>query len=768
MSQQRYQVQGKIGQGGLGEVYLAQDTQLDREVALKRMKVPEDGNMDALSADLLREAKTLSALQHPNIVTVYDVGKDDKGPFVVLELLKGETLDAVIDRGGMTLDDFKQVVMQTLEGLIAAQALGLVHRDLKPGNLMVIWLASGKFQLKILDFGLAKFSLKARPQTEDQGGGIFGSIFFMAPEQFERFPLDARTDMYSLGCIYYQILTTKHPFDGETGVEVMASHLQHHVVPLKQLRPDLPDWLCYWVMWLISREMDDRPADARMALEYFMAQRHGVKGITPPPTGTATTQPRAGNNPPRGHSPTRQIVRPQGAAAVGATSQRISGNTAGTMVNARSSTPGMMKVPVKKKSNVVLWSVLGLLMAGLLGGVVYLLVAPAPEETAKTEGIPTTPQQAVQNLNPKPAPETTPAAPVAQNSKVEPEVKPAPAAIVPQTQPPKVTADPDAKFRKVITQLLSGNQASIDEAVAAMPPTGGGASKTDGRLVFLREVLKTADNQERTLLHKVIGSQQILGTSTLLREDLIDADPEIREAALKAVLAWTARSSVFDALLESAAKGDQDEVIRVYSEMILRHGSVADTRFKTLQRIQPLATSSTAKADFLNALASIPYPEARALAVTMKDAPTLQRLDQSIAKLIPLGNGTVPLQSAEAKLIGPENGVRFDATAGYITEWKSEEAAICWDVNVATPGKFQVVLNLASTGADDARYRLTFGTYTRPLVISPTPNPTSFVDAPAVEFTINKPGVFRIVVQAATLPTGKKLMNLRGAKVTRL
>jgi serine/threonine protein kinase len=140
-------VQGKIGQGGLGEVYLAKDTQLDRDVALKRVKVPEDGNADAMAADLIREARTLSVLQHPNIVTVYDVGKDEKGPFVVLELLKGETLDQVIQRGGMTPQDFTEVVTQSLEGLIAAQAVGLVHRDLKPGNIMVIWLASGKFQI---------------------------------------------------------------------------------------------------------------------------------------------------------------------------------------------------------------------------------------------------------------------------------------------------------------------------------------------------------------------------------------------------------------------------------------------------------------------------------------------------------------------------------------------------------------------------------------------------------------------------------------------
>jgi serine/threonine protein kinase len=280
MSESRYQPLGKLGQGGAGEVYLAKDTQLDRDVALKRMKIPEGVTAEQVAQDLMREARTLSTLQHPNIVTIYDVGKDEVGPFVVLEYLKGETLGDVIERGALPLGDFAEVVVQSLEGLIAAHSMGLVHRDLKSDNLMVVWLPSGKFQIKILDFGLSKFSQKARPQTEDHEGGIMGSIFFMAPEQFERLPLDARTDMYSLGCIYYQILAARYPFNGETGTEVMVSHLQHHVEPIHTLRPDLPVWLGHWVMWLISREMDDRPADARTALEYFRAQQHARPGVT--------------------------------------------------------------------------------------------------------------------------------------------------------------------------------------------------------------------------------------------------------------------------------------------------------------------------------------------------------------------------------------------------------------------------------------------------------------------------------------------------------
>jgi hypothetical protein len=265
---ERYQIKERIGQGGLGEVFIATDTQLQREVALKRMKPIEGTSAD----DLLNEAKVLSALQHPNILTVYDVGRDPNGAFVITELLRGETLEQVIARGALTYDDFRHVVTQSLEGLIAAQAMGLVHRDLKPGNLMVIWHASGKFQLKILDFGLAKISQHASKQTEDQEAGILGSIFFMAPEQFERAPLDGRTDLYAMGCIYYFALTGKYPFTGETAPAVMAAHLQHMLEPLAALRPDLPPWLCDWTMWLINRNPDDRPGDAKQALDAFQQQ----------------------------------------------------------------------------------------------------------------------------------------------------------------------------------------------------------------------------------------------------------------------------------------------------------------------------------------------------------------------------------------------------------------------------------------------------------------------------------------------------------------
>ncbi|MCP5536041.1 MAG: protein kinase [Akkermansiaceae bacterium] len=271
MSEERYEIRGKIGQGGVGAVYQAFDTQLNREVAIKRV-LAEGGYEDQGEATkhLLKEATALSSVQHPHIVTVYDAGIDADGPYVVMELIHGRTLDEMVERGTLTWNDLREVALQTQEALIAAQDLNLVHRDLKPSNVMVCWLPSGKFQVKIVDFGLAKFSATPSLQTIDHGDAVFGSIFFMAPEQFERTPLDKRTDMYAMGCLYYYALTGEYPFTGDTAAEVMASHLQHHVKPIGELRPDVPQWGCDWIMWHIERRMDDRPKDARESLERFL------------------------------------------------------------------------------------------------------------------------------------------------------------------------------------------------------------------------------------------------------------------------------------------------------------------------------------------------------------------------------------------------------------------------------------------------------------------------------------------------------------------
>lgn len=269
--QERYEIRGKIGQGGLGAVYRAYDLNLKREVAIKRILTGEDSKQTEEAArQMEQETGALAALQHPNIVTIYDVGTDDDGPFVVMELLKGDTIDAIVEKAPLTDRDFREFARQVQEALVAAQDLGLVHRDLKPSNVMVNWLPSGKFQIKIVDFGLAKFSPKPSQQTLNHDDAVYGSIMYMAPEQFERAHLDSRTDMYAIGCVYYFALAGVCPFQGDTGPQVMAAHLDHRVTPLHQMRPDMPKWVCDWVMWHINRQPSDRPENARESLASFM------------------------------------------------------------------------------------------------------------------------------------------------------------------------------------------------------------------------------------------------------------------------------------------------------------------------------------------------------------------------------------------------------------------------------------------------------------------------------------------------------------------
>ncbi len=278
----RYEIRGKIGQGGLGAVYRAFDSKMNREVAIKRIaKSSLDPSLQEESTlQLIKEASALASLQSPHIVTVYDVGTDDDEPYVVMELITGKTLDEVIQDAPLTWGDFRELALQTQEALIAAQELNLIHSDIKPANVMLNLLPSGKLLVKIVDFGLATLTnTQGRTDLENMDS-VFGSIFFMPPEQFERVPLDARSDLYSMGCVYYQALAGLYPYNGTTCHEVMQAHLGHQVRPLRELRPDIPAWACDWIMWHINRQPDDRPDSARESLASFVRNEQN-DGLSP-------------------------------------------------------------------------------------------------------------------------------------------------------------------------------------------------------------------------------------------------------------------------------------------------------------------------------------------------------------------------------------------------------------------------------------------------------------------------------------------------------
>ena len=216
-----YEIQSAIGAGGMGEVYKARDTRLDRSVAIKVLP-PEFSADPDRRARFEREAKTIAGLNHPHICTLHDVGEHDGATYLVMEHLQGETLADRLDKGPLPLDQALTVATEIADALAAAHRQGVIHRDLKPGNVMLT-----KSGAKLLDFGLAKLAghseqaaaaslasapTQTRPLTSE--GAIVGTLQDMAPEQVEGKPADARTDLWALGAILYEMLTGRRAFRG--------------------------------------------------------------------------------------------------------------------------------------------------------------------------------------------------------------------------------------------------------------------------------------------------------------------------------------------------------------------------------------------------------------------------------------------------------------------------------------------------------------------------------------------------------------------------
>ena len=255
----RYAVDRLLGEGGVGTVNLAYDTMLSRWVAIKRMPAGDNS--------ALREASIIANLHHPNIVMIHDIIEQGVEVFFVMELVLGPTLEDLVE--AMSEGTFRDFATQCLQGLAAAHEKNVVHRDVKAGNIMLAPLAEGGYRVKILDFGQSRVSEEPSLQTIDHNGAVVGSIYAMSPEQLGNEPLDLRTDLYSLGCVFYQALTLQRPFTGRSVPEVCAAHFQHRYKPLGTLRPDLPVLLTMWVEKLFSFDRSHRPASAVEALEMF-------------------------------------------------------------------------------------------------------------------------------------------------------------------------------------------------------------------------------------------------------------------------------------------------------------------------------------------------------------------------------------------------------------------------------------------------------------------------------------------------------------------
>jgi serine/threonine-protein kinase len=236
----RYVVLDVLGEGGMGVVYSAFDPELDRKVAIKLLQTQAGASGGASGGDrawLVREAQALARLSHPNVVAVYELGSHDGQVFVAMELVDGVTLDAHLRGRARAWREILALFVAAGRGLAAVHAEGLVHRDVKPGNIL---LESGIERVKITDFGLARVVADAR-STPD--GVWVGTPQYMSPEQFSTTDVDARADLFSLGSMLYKLSTGRTPFKGDDVTDLALQIRTSQPPPLRSLRPDAPAWL---------------------------------------------------------------------------------------------------------------------------------------------------------------------------------------------------------------------------------------------------------------------------------------------------------------------------------------------------------------------------------------------------------------------------------------------------------------------------------------------------------------------------------------------
>ena len=260
-----YEVLLRLGAGGMGEVYRARDPRLGREVAIKVLREGAASDRDALKR-FVSEARAASALNHPNILTVYEIGEGDSGPYIVTELVDGETVRALLEREPMPVGQALDIAIQAAEGLAKAHEAGLVHRDIKPENLMV----TRDGLVKILDFGLAKlFRPEADPAAgatafaRTETGMIVGTAGYLSPEQLRGEAVDGRSDIFALGTVLYEMVAGANPFRRDNSADTFIAILREEPEPLSSGRPGLPRDLSEVAARALAKKPEERFPGAR-------------------------------------------------------------------------------------------------------------------------------------------------------------------------------------------------------------------------------------------------------------------------------------------------------------------------------------------------------------------------------------------------------------------------------------------------------------------------------------------------------------------------